>query len=108
MSGTLYVDGKKLCDIRELDFAEPLQSSEIKTVQIPKETTVEFETYLYLSPWLLLSLMTGMQITNNWMKMHGGIMERKVQIAKARKMMRRRGRGCGKGKSNNQKSDRAY
>lgn len=89
MSGTLYVDGRKLGDIEELDFpVKPAQLSKTEkigqSVEIPKEITMEFQARV--TPRLLLTLATGMPITNNWMKMHGGIMERKVQIEKARKM----------------------
>lgn len=95
MRGTLYVDGRKLGDIEELDFPiKPAQLSKTEKIgqslEIPKEITMEFQARV--TPRLLLILATGMSISNNWMKMHGGIMERKVQIAKARK--RRMNSGC--------------
>ena len=93
MSGTLYVDGRKLGDIAELDFpAKPEQLSKTEkigqSVEIPKEITMEFQTRV--TPRLLLTLVTGMSISNNWLKLHGGIMERKVQIEKARKMIQQK------------------
>lgn len=93
MSGTLYVDGRKLGDIEELDFPvkpEPLSETEKigQSVEIPKEITMEFQARV--TPRLLLTLFTGLPITNNWLKLHGGIMERKVQIEKARKMIQQK------------------
>ena len=93
MSGTLYLDGRKIGDIEELDFPiKPEQLSKTEkigqSVEIPKEITMEFQARV--TPQLLLTLLTGLPITNNWLKLHGGIMERKVQIEKARKMKSRK------------------
>lgn len=93
MIGALYVDGRKIGDIEELDFPiKPEQLSKTEKigqiVKIPKEITMEFQTRV--TPRLLLTLATGMSISNNWLKMHGGIMERKVQIEKARKMIQQK------------------
>ena len=93
MRGTLYVDGRKLGDIEELDFPiKPAQLSKTEKIgqslEIPKEITMEFQARV--TPRLLLTLATGMSISNNWMKMHNGIMERKVQIRKARKTKSRK------------------
>lgn len=93
MSRALYVDGRKIGDIAELDFpVKPAQLSKTEkigqSVEIPKEITMEFQARV--TPRLLLTLATGMSISNNWMKMHGGIMERKVQIEKARKMIQQK------------------
>ena len=93
MIGALYVDGQKIGDIERLDFpAKPAQLSKTEKigqiVEIPQEITMEFQARV--TPRLLLTLATGMSISNNWMKMHGGIMERKVQIEKARKMVQQK------------------
>lgn len=93
MRRTLYVDGRKLGDIEELDFPiKPAQLSKTEkigqSVEIPKEITMEFQARV--TPRLLLTLFTGLPITNNWLKLHGGIMERKVQIEKARKMIQQK------------------
>ena len=54
----------------------------------PDEDTIEFPTLLYgdgsvefgcksvINRNLLLRLLTGFPVTNNWLKMHGGIMSR--------------------------------
>lgn len=93
MIGALYVDGRKLGDIEELDFPiKPAQLSKTEkigqSVEIPKEITMEFQARV--TTRLLLTLVTGLPITNNWLKLHGGIMERKVQIEKARKMIQQK------------------
>ena len=93
MIGALYVDGRKLGDIEEFDFPiKPAQLSKTEkigqSVEIPKEITMEFQARV--TPRLLLTLVAGLPITNNWLKLHGGIMERKVQIEKARKMIQQK------------------
>ena len=95
MRGTLYVDGRKLGDIEELDFPiKPAQLSKTEKIgqslEIPKEITMEFQARV--TPRFLLTLATGLSISNILMNMYGVIMERKVQIAKARK--RRMNSGC--------------
>lgn len=126
MSGALYVDGKKLCDIGELEFfSEPVRLSEtekaerIKKIQeesrefpINLAKTLSFtctlkEVHLSQKAWWFF--FTGKWPSNNWFKMHGGIMERKVQIAKAGNLMQRKGkRKHGKGKCNNPKGIKNY
>lgn len=80
MIGALYVDGRKLGDIEELDFPiKPAQLSKTEKIgqslEIPKEITMEFQARV--TPRILLLLYTGKYPTNNWLKMHGGIMERR-------------------------------
>lgn len=57
-------------------------------IEKPDEDTIEFPTLLYcngsvefgcksvINRNLLLRLLTGFPVTNNWLKMHGGIMSR--------------------------------
>ncbi len=44
-------------------------------LKIQKEIQLEFEARI--TPRILLLLYTGKYPTNNWLKMHGGIMERR-------------------------------
>ena len=44
-------------------------------LKIPKEIQLELEARI--TPRILLLLYTGKYPTNNWLKMHGGIMERR-------------------------------
>lgn len=97
IKGSVFLNGEKIGDevgiehvtcvpeqnVKELcDF--PLNSEEIANIAITFKG--------HLSPWVWLYFITGKWPTNNWLKINGGIMERKVQIAKARKLMRRRER----------------
>lgn len=43
-----------------------------------------------INPRVLLFLRTGKYPSNNWLKMHGGIMERRIQVDRLRKNKRRK------------------
>ena len=38
---------------------------------------VEFSCETRINPWVMFYLLTGIKPTNNWFKMHGGVMRRK-------------------------------
>jgi hypothetical protein len=89
-AGVLYMNGKKIADI---------ESAEITVEKKPKNTSKQFtfkremEVIMcgcHITPWDMIALVTGKRPSNNWMRMHGGIMERKVQIRKARKQRMRK------------------
>lgn len=91
--GAIYVDGKKIMEVAEvtvtvadIDPAEKLKKS------LALAEPVEITGSLHISPWDMIELVTGNRPTNNWMKMHGGIMERKVQLRKARRLRNRKRR----------------
>lgn len=97
MKGTLYAgDGRKIMDVRDVDFTVTSEStaeiSEAFAKPCIPSDEIEITVSSYISPWVMIGLITGKRPTNNWMKMHGGIMERKVQIRKARFLMNRKRR----------------
>ena len=44
---------------------------------IPDDKTVVLDAEFQINRLALLSLLSGMNVTNNWLKMHGGIMTRR-------------------------------
>ena len=68
-------------DLIEIDESVETSQYDVK-VDLPKrffdnETfTITFDKH-YINLNLLLSVLNGRKITNNWLKMHGGIMTRK-------------------------------
>lgn len=79
--GTLYFNGQKMMDeltdvVVVEDTASEKEMPSLKTLQSDEISfTVD---NAYISQRFLLSLIMGRHISNNWLKMHGGIMERKV------------------------------
>ena len=80
-SGALYTkDGRKLADI---DGGE----NQAKLVaMVARNATGTFESKLHIDRLDALSLLYGMRITNNWLKMHGGIMSRNGGKKKKRRL----------------------
>ena len=78
--GALYIDGKKVADKCE----EIVETVELDTdfrdraLNFPEKLTVTFSDFR-LKRNDMLSLMYGMKITNNYLKLHGGIMTREVR-----------------------------
>ena len=83
MSGTIYFNGKPMTveEIPELDitlniedekepmpYFRPVSNECTFTMQLPYRNTKR----------MCLSLIYGRPITNNWLKMHGGVMIRKI------------------------------
>lgn len=92
--GVLYTgDGRKLAEITEVDIEAGITVDSEKTDIFIKPSIlpqpIECTFSCHISPWDEILLITGKRPTNNWMKMHGGIMERKVQLRKARKRRRK-------------------
>lgn len=75
-SGTLYFKDKRIGEIQEcnvtfdeLEDVNPI----IQVIREPAEATFECK----LSRTTFLSIVHGHKVTNNWLKMHGGIMTRR-------------------------------
>lgn len=87
MFGSLYFNGVKLGEgIVEM----PIESSDIsKPTNNPRGlkriTDCEFTGYVDFSRLTWLSLFYNRKVTNNWLKMHGGIMCRKGYKNKRKK-----------------------
>lgn len=91
--GAIYVDGKKIMEVAEVTVTV----ADIDPAEKPKKSLtlaepVEITGSFHISPLDMIELVTGKRPTNNWMKMHGGIMERKVQLQKARRLRNRKRR----------------
>lgn len=80
--GMLYIQkesgGEKISvpAVAELKIEKPGED----TIEFPtllyREGSVEFDCKSVINRNLLLRLLTGFPVTNNWLKMHGGIMSR--------------------------------
>lgn len=89
--GAIYVDGKKIMEVAEVTVTvADIDPIEKPTKSLTFAEPVEITGAFHISPWDMIELVTGNQPTNNWMKMHGGIMERKVQLRKARRLRSRK------------------
>lgn len=90
-SGALYTkDGRKLADIDSGIVEWGVQvTAEVPTksvATVTRNTTGTIEGKLQIGHLDVLSLMYGMRITNNWLKMHGGIMARNGGKKKKRRL----------------------
>ena len=78
MDAILYSDGKYIGKIQDM-HADKIPKEDMERtgfeLKIPKKIQLEFEARI--TPRVLLLLYTGKYPTNNWLKMHGGIMERR-------------------------------
>ena len=80
--GTIYIQkesgGEKISvpAVTELKIEKPDED----TIEFPtllcRDDSVEFDCKSVINRNLLLLLLTGFPVTNNWLKMHGGIMSR--------------------------------
>lgn len=90
-SGALYTkDGRKLADIDGgvTEWCVPITAeNQAKLVaMVARNATGTFESKLHIDRLDALSLLYGMRITNNWLKMHGGIMARNGGKKKKRRL----------------------
>lgn len=77
--GILYLNDKPIMEFDKFDICEPPITDEVpETMKFfqPQEITIEIET-ARIDKKDLLSLLLGRKVTNNWLKMHGGVMTRK-------------------------------
>lgn len=80
--GTIYIQkesgGKKISvpEVAELKIEKPDEDMIEFPTLLYREGSVEFDCKSVINRNLLLRLLTGFPVTNNWLKMHGGIMGR--------------------------------
>ena len=84
LSGTLYLNNEPIMTLDKCEIVE--QELQDFSVEEPKEINVNFEKEITFTVKnsqfnrnTLLSLVHGRKVTNNWLKMHGGIMTRKTR-----------------------------
>lgn len=84
--GALYIDGKKVADKCEeiVETVELDMDFRDRALSFPEKLTVTFSDFR-LKRNDMLSLMYGMKITNNYLKLHGGIMVREVAGRKGKR-----------------------
>lgn len=84
--GALYIDGKKVADKCEeiVETVELDMDFRDRALNFPEKLTVTFSDFR-LKRNDMLSLMYGMKITNNYLKLHGGIMAREVAGRKCKR-----------------------
>lgn len=82
----LYIDGKKVADKCEeiVETVELDMDFRDRALNFPEKLTVTFSDFR-LKRNDMLSLMYGMKITNNYLKLHGGIMTREVAGRKGKR-----------------------
>lgn len=90
-SGALYTkDGRKLADIDsgvvEWGVQVTAEAPAKSVATVARNATGIIEGKLQIGHLDVLSLMYGMRITNNWLKMHGGIMTRNGGKKKKRRL----------------------
>lgn len=90
-SGALYTkDGRKLADIDsgvvEWGVQVTAEAPAKSVATVARNATGTIEGKLQIGRLDVLSLMYGMRITNNWLKMHGGIMTRNGGKKKKRRL----------------------
>ena len=74
--GTLYFgipETGEINDVKEVKMEAEEPSVDVKKIHLGGEATITVET----DRNSILSLIYGEKITNNWLKMHGGVMSRK-------------------------------
>ena len=84
LSGTLYLNNEPIMTLDKCEIVE--QELQDFSVEEPKEINVNFEKEITFTVKnsqfnrnTLLSLVHGRKVTNNWLKMHGGVMTRKTK-----------------------------
>lgn len=87
-AGTLYMDGKAIEPLTNVTLTEYESDSgqdsiDISSLREPCEAIIEVKTKF--DPKTLLLILTGMKVSNNWLKMHGGVMSRKRYSKKKRR-----------------------
>lgn len=77
----LYINGKKIgmvSNISSISIDSDSGLNDIPNINISKEQTASFEVICGRND--MLSLVYGKKVSNNWLKMHGGVMSRKRNI----------------------------
>lgn len=82
MNGVLYINGKKLgpCNLKQDSMEFPDKRAIDFSTKRSKRFTCTFASHINRN--VLLSMFYGRKITNNWLKMHGGVMTRKRYLSR--------------------------
>ena len=82
--GTLYFGSEHVGEIRELSVTTDICEEPITpVVTIPKEHT--FEGTCYINRNCLLRFLYGLRLSNNYLKLHGGVMYRNKAYKKVKR-----------------------
>lgn len=83
LGGTLYLNNDPIMTLGKYEIVEPEaqdfsveEPKDLKLDWLKKEMTFTVEN-VQIKRNLLLSLLHGRKVTNNWLKQHGGVMTRK-------------------------------
>lgn len=76
-SGTLNFNGQPLGSIPEVTLETETETVDEPAIKIPKSPEATFTCKINRAT--MLSLIYGRPITNNWLKMHGGVMRRNTR-----------------------------
>lgn len=82
----LYINGEKIgmvSNVSNMFVDTDTWSNDIPKINIPEEQTVTFEISCRRND--ILSLVYSRKVSNNWLKMHGGVMSRKKKGDKGRR-----------------------
>ena len=89
ISGALYTqDGKKIADVKDSSIMLVDELYKQRTMEVAENIGKTHSITCQLAPYdmgMVYSLMYGMKITNNFLKMHGGIMVRNAARRKYRR-----------------------
>ncbi len=88
-NGTLYFgDGEKSCKVESVYVTQETTDDGNKTFRSTfyNNDTVTLEISTKISRNAYLSLIFGQKVTNNWLKLHGGIMTRRPLNERRRKL----------------------
>lgn len=77
----MYMDGKRIGEIEEANLELKPKEQKFNTIRRARKQ-VSGTLALKLREKEVLSLIIGKKVTNNWLKMHGGIMTRKFKKRK--------------------------
>ncbi len=102
--GSLYIMGEDGSQRKIATISEAIIQTENLLMEAQEETGREVRSIMGIQesfeitlenvkiPYRArLSLLYGFNVTNNWLKMHGGIMERKVQTRRANVLLNKKG-----------------
>lgn len=94
IDGVLFIDGKPLSSVDdissfEVNVMQTGESSAVLNITMEGSFTL---SKCWMDPRMVLSVVAGKRITNNWLKMHGGVMVRAKAYKRAeRNINRKRG-----------------
>ncbi len=88
MDGHLYFRDKPISRFHELNIALEDESVDVLPEHLSTSYSGEMTFDIRLDSLTVLSLLSGKRVTNNWLKMHGGVLMRKG--LKKRKILSRK------------------